>query len=444
MRDFVPFDYQERAIAFALARSHCYLALPMSAGKTAITLTVMEAALGVLGDCSRVLVIGPKRVAEMVWDREVAKWRHLETVKVAKCIGGERERVAALAEQAEVTVVNRENLAWLVKRYGKKWPFDAVVWDEASGLKDPSSVRVRAMRAIRKRLKRLVLLSGTPAPNGLLDLWAPYFLLDGGERLGKTLGAYREAYFEPDKRDKYRVYSWRPLPGAEAEIHRRIADITFRCEVDLGVEVEHRTIPVQIPMNEYRQLESDFLLPVREGVVTAANAAVLTNKLLQITGGATYTEDGAVVELHDAKLDALAEVIDSAMGQPVLVMYWFKHELERLKRRFPEGRTFDGADAMTRWQQGKVPVMFLQPASAGHGVDGLQDGGAIVVWYSPTWSLELFQQANARLIRQGQKKTVLVGVLVAEGTIDEDVMAVQTAKDNVQNRLLEFLKRRAA
>jgi len=442
--EFKPHTYQEQATAFSLANTHSYQMQPMGAGKTVVALTVMDLALNTLGDCRRCLVVGPKRVAEMVWGTEAHKWNHLSGLTVARAIGTEAQRLAALAENAQVTTIGRESLAWLVKHYGKKWPFDAVIFDEASGLKDSTSVRFRAMRAIRKRLKRLVLLSGTPAPNSLLELWPCFFLLDGGERLGKTLGAYREAFFEPDKRDKYRIYSWKPLPGAEQEIYRRIGDITFRCEVDLGVKVQHREIPVKVPMAQYLQLERDCLLPIRDGVVTAANAAVLSNKLLQITGGAIYDEDGVTQELHSAKLDALAEQIENAMGQPILVMYWFKHELARIRARFPKAETFDGEQSMLRWQRGEIEMLLLHPASAGHGIDGLQAGGALVLWYSPTWSLELYQQANARLARQGQKSTVIVGVLVAQGTIDEDVMAAQQAKDGSQQRLLEALKRRSA
>lgn len=442
MKPFKPHPYQEDATAFLLRNTHAYGALPMGSGKTAIALTVMETAMTILGDCSRVLVVGPKRVAEMVWSTEAAKWEHLSQVTVAKCIGNAVERVKALGENAQITTIGRESFPWLVKHYGKKFPFDAVVWDEASGLKDPSSLRVRAMKAIRKRLKRLILLSGTPAPNSLLDLWPSYFLLDGGERLGKTLGAYREAYFEPDKRDKYRVYSWKLRPGAEEEIYRRISDITYRCDVDLGVREIYNDIPVAIPLREYRQLERDYLLPVKGGVITAANAAVLCNKLLQIAGGAIYDEAGSVRVLHDAKLTALEELIDASMGKPVLVLYWFKHELERLMARFPAAVRFDGEATMAQWKAGRIPLMFLHPGSAGHGVDGLQEGGAIAVWYSPTYSLELYQQANARLARQGQKETVIISHLVATGTIDSAVLAALQSKGDSQDRLLNALKER--
>jgi hypothetical protein len=442
--DFRPHPYQEQAVAFALANPNCYLMLGMGYGKTAVALTVMELAINVLGDCNRVLVVGPKRVAETVWHTEIAKWTHLAPLTVALAIGDRMDRLLALDRNALVTVINRENLPWLVKQYGKAWPFDAVIFDEASGLKDGSSLRVRAMKAIRQRLKRLILLSGTPAPNNLLELHASYFLLDGGVRLHRTLTTYREAFFEPDKRDKYRIYTWKLRPGADQEIYQRISDITFRCEVDLGVREMHVSVPVTIPLRDYRRLERDYLLALQDGTITAANAAVLTGKLLQLSGGAIYGTEGEVIPLHDAKLDRLEELINDAMGQPVLVMYWFKHELARIKARFPLAEVFDGENSLRRWRAGQTPLMLLHPASAGHGVDGLQHGGNIIVWYGPTYSLELFQQANARLARQGQQNTVVVNVLTATGTIDEDVLSLLQTKQASQSNLLEALQRRAA
>lgn len=443
---FAPHDYQTEAIRFAEDRPACYLALPMGAGKTVVTLTVCDSLVNDYLECRRILVVAPKRVAEMVWTTEAAKWEHLGHLTVARCIGTPKERTAALAERADITVTNRENLAWLVEHLGKRFDFDALVWDEASGLKDRSTIRFKTIKSVRDKFKRVILLSGTPAPNSLLDLWPAIYLLDGGQRLGRTLTAYRDAFFSPDKRNRQIIYSWKIKPGAEQEIHERLSDICLSQELDLGIEEIHNEIAVQLPakaLAQYQQLERDSLLPLAAGDLVGETAATLTMKLVQMAGGCCYDENGDPVEFHQAKFDALDEIIEDSNGQPVLVFYWFKHTLARLKKRYPKLRLFDGEATLRDWQAGKVPLMALHPGSAGHGVEGLQHGGAIAVWMDLTYSLELYLQTNARLARQGQRDTVIIHHLLARDTVDADIYSILQSKAGTQERLLDALKRRA-
>ena len=398
-------------------------------------------------DVARVLVIAPKLVAEAVWAEEAAKWDHTRHLRISKVLGSAQERVAALRRPADIYVINRENVPWLVERVGAKWPFDMVVVDELSSFKSPKTKRFRALRRVRPLMKRIVGLTGTPAPNGLIDLWSQIYLLDQGERLGKTLTSYRDRFFVPGRRNGHIVYEWIPKSGAEERIHELLSDLCVSMRAEDWLELPDR-VDVEVPvvldaeaMMKYKQLEKDLLLPLEGDVVTADTAGVLTNKLLQLANGAVYDAARGVHEIHDAKLDALEELIEQAQGKPLLVFYAYQHDLERIKRRFPWAATMDEPGVIERWNRGEVPLLLAHPASAGHGLN-LQEGGNHIVWFGLTWSLELYEQANARLHRQGQTERVIVHHLVAKGTVDEDVMARLRSKAATQADLVEALKAR--
>lgn len=392
-------------------------------------------------------MIAPLRVAEDTWSREAEKWDHLRYLRVSKVLGSEKERISGLAKQADIYIINRENTQWLIEYYGKHWPFDMVIVDELSSFKSPKARRFRSLRKVRPLIKRIAGLTGTPAPNGLIDLWAQVYLLDQGERLGKTLTGYRERYFQPGKRNGHIVYEWKPRPGADEAIHKRLADLCVSMSADDWLEMPERVdnlIPVTLPpkaKERYEQLERDLLLPMAGSYVVADTAAVLVNKLLQMANGAVYDEYGKAKELHTAKLVALEEVIEAANGKPVLVFYAYKHDLARLKEHLKRHspRELCSAGDIEDWNSGRVPVLLAHPASAGHGLN-LQAGGHIIVWFSTPWSLELYQQANARLYRQGQQNTVIVHHLVASGTVDDDVITVLARKEKSQDALLEAVK----
>lgn len=395
------------------------------------------------------LVIAPLRVAEDTWSRETEKWDHLQYLKISKVLGSKRNRVEALDSKADVYVINRENVEWLVDYYGKKWPFDMVIVDELSSFKSPKARRFRALRKVRPLIKRIVGLTGTPAPNGLIDLWAQVYLLDQGERLGRTLTGYRERYFSPGKRNQNIIYEWKLKLRADKAIHEKLSDLCVSMSAKDWLELPERLnsiIPVKLPSAtkaKYDQLERDLLLPLSDGDVVAGTAAILSNKLLQMANGAVYDEHGQAQEFHKAKLEALDEVVEAANGKPVLVFYSYQHDLDRLKDHLKslKPRMLDNAKDIADWNNGKIPVLLAHPASAGHGLN-LQAGGNIIAWFGLTWSLELYQQANARLDRQGQKESVIVHHLVAEGTVDEDVMTALSGKATGQNALLESIKAR--
>lgn len=398
-------------------------------------------------DVARVLVIAPKLVAETVWAEEAAKWDHTRHLRISKVLGSAQERAAALRRPADIYVINRENVPWLVERVGARWPFDMVVIDELSSFKSPKTKRFRALRRVRPMIKRIVGLTGTPAPNGLIDLWSQIYLLDQGERLGKTLTGYRDRFFKPGRRNGHIVYEWIPKPGAEERIHELLSDLCVSMRAEDWLELPER-VDVEVPvvldaeaMMKYKQLEKDLLLPLEGDVVTADTAGVLTNKLLQFANGAVYDTTRGVHEIHDVKLDALEELIEQAQGKPLLVFYAYQHDLERIKRRFPWAATMDEPGVIERWNRGEVPLLLAHPASAGHGLN-LQEGGNHIVWFGLTWSLELYEQANARLHRQGQTERVIVHHLVAKGTVDEDVMARLRSKAATQADLVEALKAR--
>ena len=407
----------------------------------------------------KALVIAPKRVAEDTWSREQAKWEHLKHLKVVKVMGTKDKRLAALKEQADIYIINRENVEWLVETLGTRWRFDAVVIDELSSFKSAKSKRWKALRKVIFGSRYVYGLTGTPASNGYLDLWPEMYLLDHGERLGKTLGAYRSTYFNPGAHKGHVVFEWRLKPGARERIDARLSDICLSMSkedwLDLP-ELTYNTIPVQLDSKArklYDQFKRDKLLPlvheheklaVAQGMdydtaVVGDMAAQVSGKLLQMANGAVYDDDGEVFHIHDAKLDMLAEIADTSAGQPILVFYNYKHDLKRLQERFPDAVKMGGEDVISAWNRGEIPMLLCQPASAGHGLN-LQDGGHIIVWFGLTWSLELYQQANDRLHRMGQRSAVIVHHLVAEDTIDEKVMAALTAKDATQKGLLDALK----
>lgn len=407
----------------------------------------------------KALVIAPKRVAEDTWSREQAKWEHLKHLKVVKVMGTKDKRLAALKEQADIYIINRENVEWLVETLGTRWRFDAVVIDELSSFKSAKSKRWKALRKVIFGSKYVYGLTGTPASNGYLDLWPEMYLLDHGERLGKTLGAYRSAYFNPGAHKGHVVFEWRLKPGARERIDARLSDICLSMSKEDWLDLPERTyntIPVQLDSKArklYDQFKRDKILPlvheheklaVAQGMdydtaVVGDMAAQVSGKLLQMANGAVYNDDGEIFHIHDAKLDMLAEIADTSAGQPILVFYNYKHDLKRLQERFPDAVKMGGEDVISAWNRGEIPMLLCQPASAGHGLN-LQDGGHIIVWFGLTWSLELYQQANDRLHRMGQRSAVIVHHLVAEDTIDEKVMAALTAKDATQKGLLDALK----
>lgn len=437
--------YQEYATNRILEQEAVGLFLAMGLGKTVSTLTAVDQLLYDRFEVAKVLVIAPLRVAKMTWPDEVKKWDHLNHLRISRVLGTEKERMAALRTQADIYVINRENVEWLVDLYGKDWPFDMVVIDELSSFKSTKARRFRALRKVRPFINRIVGLTGTPAPNGLIDLWPQIYLLDQGQRLGKTVTGYRDRYFEPDKRNRTTVFSWRPKDGAEEVIYNKLEDLCMSMSAEDWLDMPERIdriIQVQIPgpaRIQYDQLERDLLLPFTDGDVTADTAGILSNKLLQLANGAVYDEFGGVKEIHQAKLEALDDVIEAANGMPVLVFYWYQHDMDRIRQHIPAARLLDTEDDIEEWNQGQIPVMMAHPMSAGHGLN-LQAGGNIITWFGLTWSLELYQQANARLHRQGQEKSVIVHHLVAEGTIDEDVMKVLAGRDQTQKALLDAVK----
>lgn len=445
---FEPKYYQQFCIDKILHQDNVGLLLDMGMGKTAITLTAVEQLIYDYFSVRKVLVIAPLRPAVETWPTEVAKWDHLKHLKVSLCCGAKADREAGLAADADIYVINRENVPWLVEYYKTKWPFDMVVIDELSSFKSSKAQRFRALKKVRKYIKRIVGLTGTPAPNGLLDLWPQMYLLDQGEALGKTLTGYRSLYFDPDKRNATVIFSYKLKEGAEQKIYEKISDLCVSMktgdflELPERLDVRHEIVLSKESMDKYKQLEKDMLLTYEEGDIDAGSAAILTNKLLQVAGGAAYNENGEVQEIHEDKLQALDDLIEQANGQSILLFYAFKHERDRIKARYPEAVDVKEPKAVERWNEGKISILLAHPASAGHGLN-LQFGGHIVIWYGLPMSLELYQQANKRLHRMGQKETVLIHHLLAKGTIDERVLdLILTSKEERQDKLIEALKAR--
>lgn len=368
---------------------------------------------------------------------------------MVRVLGSQAQRIRALETDADIYCINRENIPWLVKYYGADWPFDGVVLDELSSFKSPSSKQFKAMRKVRPLIKHIVGLTGTPSPNGLIDLWAQIYLLDQGKRLGRTLTEYRNRYFNPGRRNGYVVYDWVPKDGAEDEIYRRISDICISMKACDYLKLPERVDVVRaVKLNDeaqaaYTEMEKEAVLELGPNeIVDAGTAAVVSGKLLQIANGAVYDEDGKTHIIHESKLDTLEDVIESVNGRPVLVFYAYQHDLERIMQRFPQARKLEGSAEIDAWNRGEIPILLAHPAGAGHGLN-LQAGGNHIVWFGLTWSLELYQQANARIYRQGVKgERVTITHLVAEGTIDEDVMKVLDGKATRQDALLEAVKAR--
>lgn len=418
--------------------------------KTVITLTAVINLLFDSFESHRVLVIAPLRVARDTWPSEVEKWDHLKDLIISTAVGTEEERLAALKTKADIYILNRENVQWLVEKSGVPFDYDTVVIDELSSFKNGQAKRFKSLMKVRPRVKRIIGLTGTPASNGLMDLWAEFRLLDMGQRLGRYITHYRNEYFTPDKRNGMVVFSYKPLPGAEERIYEKISDMTISMKAtDLIRMPELISSEYTVRLSEkerkrYDALKNDLVLALPDGEITAANAASLTNKLSQMANGAVYADDGSVTHIHDRKLDALEDLIEAANGKPVLVAYWFRHDLDRIKERlhslhipFSE---MDKADSIKKWNNGGIPVGLIHPASAGHGLN-LQSGGSTIIWFGLTWSLELYQQTNARLWRQGQEsKTVVLQHIVTEDTIDQRILKALSQKDVTQQSLIDAVK----
>ena len=433
---FCPHDYQTECIERIVGQTHVGLWLAMGMGKTVITLTAVSRLLEDYA-VSRVLVIAPKTVAETVWTTEAQKWDHLTHLRVVRVLGPLKARRAALQAEADIWVVNRENVAWLVSE--GPWMWDMVVIDELSSFKSHQSKRFRALRSVLSQVHRVVGLTGTPSPNGLMDLWAQTYLLDRGQRLGKTMTAYREAFFRPGRQNGYVVYDWQPRPGAQQEIERRLSDLYVSMDKPLGVERVDIDRLVQIDRKVYDRLKKDMTMELDSGVeITALSAATLMGKLLQLANGSVYDERHTWHETDRAKLDALSEVLEEA-DDHVLVYYSYQADRDRILAEHPGAVLLEGARDVEAWNRGEVPLLLAHPASAGYGLN-LQEGGSIIVWYGLPWSLELWEQANARLIRPGQRKAVRVVSLLAQGTVDEKVRAALARKSLTQRELLEAMR----
>lgn len=447
---FKSWPYQQYSINHIIDHKDSGLFLDMGMGKTVSTLTAVDDLI-FMGEVNKVLVIAPKRVAEDTWSTEVEKWDHLKHLRISKILGTPKQRIKAVEADADIYVTNRENVEWLVNIYFGSWKWDMCVIDELSSFKSSKAIRFRALRKVRPYFKRIVGLTGTPAPNSLIDLWPQIYLLDGGKRLGRTITGYRQQYFTPGRSNGYVVYDYVLKDGADKAIQDKISDICIsmmtKDYLDLPGRIDNR-IELNLPdpvKKQYKQFEKDLIMELGDEEITAANAAVLTNKLLQYANGAIYDYDKNVINIHDEKLDRLLEIIGTANGKPVLVFYNFKHDFDKISKALTKlkikHQTLEDSADIKKWNEGKIQVALLHPASAGHGLN-LQYGGNIIVWYGLTWSLELYQQANARLHRQGQKQTVVINHLIAKGTVDEDVMKALSSKEINQNALLEAVKAR--
>lgn len=441
---FIPHAYQQYAIQHIETHKEAALFLDMGLGKTVIALSAIWDLAFDFFEVSKVLVVAPLRVARDTWPAEIEKWEHLKYMTYSVVVGTEEERKQALLKQALVYIINRENVDWLVSKSGVPFRFDMVVIDELSSFKSHTSKRFKSLLKVRPQVKRIVGLTGTPSGNGLMDLWAEFRLLDMGKRLGRYISHYREAFFEPDKRNQMMVFSYKPRPGAAKEIYQLIGDMTISMKsLDflpmpklIKNEVHVKLSPAERKV--YDELRKKMALSIEGKEIDAANAAALSGKLLQMANGAVYDDNHKPIRIHDRKLDALEDLVEAANGKPILIAYWFKHDLARMKERLSI-REIRSSKDITDWNEGKIPVAAIHPASAGHGLN-LQAGGSVLIWFGLTWSLELYQQTNARLWRQGQKHTVIIEHIVTEGTIDEQVMRALQSKNKTQEALIAAVK----
>ena len=437
-------EYQEYATKFIEENEESAVFLECGLGKSVITLTAIKNLMA-RGEVSRVLVVAPLRVGKTTWPEEIGKWDHLGGLTYAVAIGSVAERLNALKAQADITIINRENVEWLIDKSGMPFDYDMLVIDELSSFKSFKAKRFKALLKVRPQITRVVGLTGTPSSNGLMDLWAEFRLLDLGERLGRYITRYRLAYFTPDKRNAQVVFSYKPLPGAEERIYDKIDDITISMRASDYLKLPSlvmNTVVVEMGDKKkeiYDSLCDDMVVSLGDNEIDAVNAASLSNKLLQMANGAVYGEEQSVHRIHDEKLNALEDLIESANGKPVLVAYWFKHDLARIKAKFPFVREIKTDADIRAWNRGEIEVGVIHPASAGHGLN-LQTGGSTLIWFGLTWSLELYQQTNARLYRQGQKNTVVIHHIVTKGTIDERVLKALEKKEKTQNSLIDAVK----
>ena len=440
-----PHDYQQYAIDYIEHNIIAAVLLDMGLGKSVITLTAIKNLCLDTFEVQKILVIAPLRVARDTWKAELEKWEHLRCIKYSVAVGTEAERKAALQKPANLYIINRENVGWLIEQSGLPFDYDMVVIDELSSFKSHQAKRFRSLMKVRPTVKRMVGLTGTPSSNGLMDLWAEFRLLDMGKRLGRFITHYRDEFFRPDKRNGQVIFSYKPKDGAEEEIYRRISDITISMKSTDFLQMPECVInEVDVSLSDkemkmYNGLKKDLVLAISNKEIDAVNAGALSNKLSQMANGAVYDEDKNYIEIHDRKLDALEDLIEQSNGKPVLVAYWFKHDLERIKKRFTV-REIKTSKDIADWNKGSIPVAVIHPASAGHGLN-IQEGGSTLIWFGLTWSLELYLQTNARLWRQGQKsKTVVIHHIITKGTTDERIMKALRTKETTQEALMDAVK----
>lgn len=440
---YKPHDYQKYAIDFIETHPQAAVLLGCGLGKTSITLTALNELMFDCFEIRKVLIIAPIRVCRNSWPDELAKWEHLKDMTYSLVLGSKEQRLAALRQKADLYIINRENVQWLIEDSGIPFDFDMVVIDEMSSFKNHQSKRFKALRKVRPFVKRIVGLTGTPCSNGLLDLWAQYRLLDKGERLGKRIGQYRDAYFKPD----WNGFTYTLLPGADKIIYSKISDISISMKTTDYLKMpELISVAVPVYLNDkelemYRKMEKEMVIPYNDGDITAANSAVLCGKLAQLASGCIYADNDDIVRIHDSKLDVLEDLIEAQNGKPVLIAYWYQHERIRIMERF-DARELKTDKDIKEWNDGKIPIALIQPSSAGHGLN-LQDGGSTMIWYTMPWSLELYQQTNARLWRQGQQaESVVIMHLTAVHTVDEDIMEVLEGKDKTQAAMMRAVRAR--
>ncbi len=445
-----PHKYQTYASEFIKDHNEAAVFLDCGLGKTSITLTALNDLMFDSFEFNKVLIIAPLRVAKVSWPDEIKKWDHLSLFNYSLVVGTEKERREALAKKADLYIINRENVEWLIEKSNYNFDFDCIVIDELSSFKSYRSKRVKSLLKVRPYVKRIIGLTGSPCGNGLMDLWAEFRVLDMGKRLGRFITNYRNDYFMPDKRNNEVIFSYKPLPGAEDAIYRKISDMTISMKstdyLDMPelISNEYKVYLSDKEMKIYEEFKSQYVMEISDKEITAANAASLTNRLSQLANGAIYDDDKNITYFHDKKLDALEDLIEASNGKPVLVAYWFKHDLERIKTRLDKiGVAYDvisSVDSIRHWNEGKLEVGLINPASCGHGVN-LQEGGSTIIWFGLTWSLELYEQTIARLWRQGQKsRTVVVEHIVAVDTVDESILKALKAKDKTQSALIEAVK----